>query len=110
MPDQTPEEMGERCSGRVWRRGLSERQCGYKWRVKRGGKLFCGIHDPEAVKARERKYKEGGFFRKIDAKHDAIWNEAIEAAAEYSEAKRRQALSPGRIAYYIRTLKREPKP
>ena len=47
------------------------------------------------------------FARDID---NAIWNEAIEAAAGYIEAKRRQALSPGRIAYYIRTLKREPKP
>ena len=126
--------MGEQCSKRVyWGGRYSGHQCSLTGTVEEGGKWYCWQHSPAACKARQekygRQYVEGVRRRAaIEQAHDnAIWNEAIEAAAAYIQAEAakihreyarrvKPPESPNEAArldshaHHIRTLKREPTP
>ncbi|KKN71835.1 hypothetical protein LCGC14_0416890 [marine sediment metagenome] len=47
--------MGGQCSTRVWISDWDKAQCSKKAVVKRDGKWYCKIHDPEYIKAKEDK-------------------------------------------------------
>lgn len=47
-----------RCSEQVWRGSAFFTGCERRATVKRGGKAFCGTHDPEAVKKRDDARRE----------------------------------------------------
>ncbi|KKM69762.1 hypothetical protein LCGC14_1447580 [marine sediment metagenome] len=80
--------MGEQCSDLVPLQGtVTTIQCSRDGTVESDGRWYCWQHDPKAVKARRKTSidRSNAFW---DAKcaarqaaKDAIWNEAIEAAA-----------------------------
>lgn len=47
----------EKCQHEVWSE-YDFRSCGKPARVERNGRWYCGIHDPEKIKAREEKARE----------------------------------------------------
>lgn len=48
----------EYCAGLVWAGRIGHVPCPNRGKVERDGFAFCGVHDPERVKAKEAERKE----------------------------------------------------
>ena len=46
---------GEQCSATIWGERVQSWQCQKKAVIERDGKLYCRIHDPEYIKAKQEK-------------------------------------------------------
>jgi maltoporin len=107
--------MDEQCSAQVYHESSFHGYCLRSGTVEDGGEWYCWQHSPAAFKARReasnRKWQEESAYRDARLKavkqvHDnAIWNEAIEAAAKLAG---NNVLGHGdRLERLIYTLKRE---
>jgi uncharacterized Zn finger protein (UPF0148 family) len=74
--------MREPCAGSTWEPRIGHRRCGNSGKVQRGGKWYCGTHDPEAKRAREeRRAEQHARQRAVDTARYAVQDAEREAVA-----------------------------